>query len=185
MLCPPKTCTTHRRRTPVLDGTAGCGASCRHCRSAIVDAIKRQLDTWTTARRSRWRIPASFRVADLIAQLAPGDLDHVFFANRAPRRWTPRSKSPSPTSVRRRRSSQRIDRPRARLSRRRIRRYFSRGIPPTKVYGSLLPRVDHLPHTHNAEKNAFSRGQPAWGAHLADDLETRIIALTMRRTSRR
>ena len=41
----------------------------------------------------------------------------------------------------------------------------------------MLPRVDHLPHTHNLEKNAFSRGQPAWGAHLADELETRIIAL--------
>src|SRR3972149_6804906 len=52
------------------------------------------------------------------------------------------------------------------------------GIPANrKAYGSLLPRVDHLPHTHNPEKNAFSRGQPAWGAHLADDLETRIIAL--------
>jgi beta-alanine--pyruvate transaminase len=37
--------------------------------------------------------------------------------------------------------------------------------------------VDHLPHTHNPERNAFSRGQPEWGGHLADDLETRIIAL--------
>jgi beta-alanine--pyruvate transaminase len=46
-----------------------------------------------------------------------------------------------------------------------------------KVYGSMLPRVDHLPHTHNLKENAFSRGQPNWGAHLADELETRIIAL--------
>ncbi|CAN0593592.1 unnamed protein product, partial [Laminaria digitata] len=35
---------------------------------------------------------------------------------------------------------------------------------------------DHLPHTHNLAEMAFSRGQPAWGAHLADDLE-RIVAL--------
>ena len=41
---------------------------------------------------------------------------------------------------------------------------------------SMLPGVDHLPHTHNLEHNAFSRGQPAWGAHLADELE-RIVAL--------
>jgi beta-alanine--pyruvate transaminase len=41
----------------------------------------------------------------------------------------------------------------------------------------MLPRVDHMPHTHNLEKNAFSRGQPLWGAHLADELESRIIAL--------
>jgi beta-alanine--pyruvate transaminase len=40
----------------------------------------------------------------------------------------------------------------------------------------MLPGVDHLPHTLNLEHNAFSRGQPEWGAHLADDLE-RIIAL--------
>src|SRR5690606_23384732 len=37
--------------------------------------------------------------------------------------------------------------------------------------GALLPGVDHLPHTHSIEHNAFSRGQPAWGAHLADELE--------------
>jgi beta-alanine--pyruvate transaminase len=40
----------------------------------------------------------------------------------------------------------------------------------------MLAGVDHLPHTHNLEKNAFSRGQPAWGAHLADELE-RLVAL--------
>jgi beta-alanine--pyruvate transaminase len=46
-----------------------------------------------------------------------------------------------------------------------------------KVFSSaLLPGVDHLPHTHNLEENAFSKGQPTWGAHLADDLE-RIVAL--------
>jgi beta-alanine--pyruvate transaminase len=41
--------------------------------------------------------------------------------------------------------------------------------------GQLLPHVDHLPHTHSLEHAAFSRGQPAWGAHLADDLE-RIVS---------
>jgi beta-alanine--pyruvate transaminase len=45
-----------------------------------------------------------------------------------------------------------------------------------KTFGAMLPGVDHLPHTHNMEKNAFSRGQPAWGAHLADELE-RLVAL--------
>ena len=42
--------------------------------------------------------------------------------------------------------------------------------------GALLPGVDHLPHTHAPEHNAFSKGQPAWGAHLADELE-RLVAL--------
>jgi beta-alanine--pyruvate transaminase len=36
---------------------------------------------------------------------------------------------------------------------------------------SLLPGVDHLPHTHHPEHNAFSRGEPTWGLHLADELE--------------
>jgi beta-alanine--pyruvate transaminase len=40
----------------------------------------------------------------------------------------------------------------------------------------ILPGVDHLPHTFDAEKMGFSRGQPRWGAHLADELE-RLVAL--------
>src|SRR5690625_2779838 len=52
------------------------------------------------------------------------------------------------------------------------------GISPNrKTFSSvLLPGVDHIRHTHNLEKNAFSRGQPAWGAHLADHL-AEVIAL--------
>jgi beta-alanine--pyruvate transaminase len=52
------------------------------------------------------------------------------------------------------------------------------GISPNRktFSGALLPAVDHLPHTHSLEHNAFSKGQPAWGAHLADELE-RIVAL--------
>jgi len=46
-----------------------------------------------------------------------------------------------------------------------------------KVFGSsMLPGVDHLPHTLDVGNNAFSRGLPEWGAHLADALE-RLIAL--------
>ena len=48
--------------------------------------------------------------------------------------------------------------------------------PNRKAFGAMLPGVDHLPHTHNLEKMANSRGQPEWGAHLADELE-RIVAL--------
>lgn len=40
----------------------------------------------------------------------------------------------------------------------------------------MLPGVDHLPHTHNASEMAFSRGQPKWGAHLANELE-KLVAL--------
>jgi beta-alanine--pyruvate transaminase len=50
-------------------------------------------------------------------------------------------------------------------------------VPNRKVFSAnLIPGVDHLRHTLDLEHNAFSRGQPAWGAHLADDLE-RLAAL--------
>jgi beta-alanine--pyruvate transaminase len=45
-----------------------------------------------------------------------------------------------------------------------------------KQFGNMLGGVDHLPHTYDRSTMAFSRGQPDWGAHLADELE-RIVAL--------
>jgi len=45
-----------------------------------------------------------------------------------------------------------------------------------KMFGAMLAGVDHLPHTHNLQHNAFTRGQPEWGAHLADELE-RLVQL--------
>jgi beta-alanine--pyruvate transaminase len=52
------------------------------------------------------------------------------------------------------------------------------GISPNKkIYnGALLPNVDHLPHTHSYKDMAFSKGQPEWGTHLADELE-RLVTL--------
>ena len=50
-------------------------------------------------------------------------------------------------------------------------------VPNRRAFSSMMiPGVDHLPHTYNRAETAFTRGQPAWGAHLADDLE-RLIAL--------
>jgi beta-alanine--pyruvate transaminase len=45
-----------------------------------------------------------------------------------------------------------------------------------KYFGTLLTGVDHLPHTHDLKRNAWSKGQPEHGAELADELE-RIVAL--------
>ena len=45
-----------------------------------------------------------------------------------------------------------------------------------KQFGTLLAGVDHLPRTYNREQQAFTKGEPEWGAHLADELE-RIVAL--------
>jgi beta-alanine--pyruvate transaminase len=45
-----------------------------------------------------------------------------------------------------------------------------------KFFGSLLGGVDHLPATYDREHQAFSRGEPDWSAHKADELE-RIVTL--------
>jgi len=164
----------------VLDGTSGLWCvNAGHCRPRIVDAIKRQLDTLDYCPAFQMGHPTEFRVADLLRDLAPGDLNHVFFANSG---------------------SEAVDTAlKIALAYQRVRGEGQRtvligrergyhgvgfggisvgGIPANrKAYGSMLPRVDHMPHTHNLEKNAFSRGQPIWGAHLADELESRIIAL--------
>lgn len=49
-------------------------------------------------------------------------------------------------------------------------------LPNRRTFGPMLPGVDHLPATYNREQQAFSKGQPEWGAHLADDLE-RLVNL--------
>jgi beta-alanine--pyruvate transaminase len=164
----------------VLDGTAGLWCvNAGHCRPRIVDAIKRQLDTMDYCPAFQMGHPTEFRVADLLRQLAPGDLDHVFYANSGSEAVDTALKI-ALAYQRARGEGQRT------VLVGRERGYHGvgfggisvGGIPANrKVYGSMLPRVDHLPHTHNLAKNAFSRGQPAWGAHLADELETRIIAL--------
>jgi beta-alanine--pyruvate transaminase len=46
-----------------------------------------------------------------------------------------------------------------------------------KMYNAqLLPNIDHLPHTYSREHQKFTKGEPEWGAHLADDLE-RLVYL--------
>jgi beta-alanine--pyruvate transaminase len=45
-----------------------------------------------------------------------------------------------------------------------------------KFFGTALAGVDHLPSTYNREHQAFTKGEPEWGAHLADDLE-RLVQL--------
>ena len=78
----------------------------------------------------------------------------------------------------RRRHAHPAHRPRARLPRRQFRRHLGRrhGRQPQDVRPPVLPGVDHIRHTHDPARNAFSVGQPVHGAELADDLE-RLVAL--------
>ncbi len=50
-------------------------------------------------------------------------------------------------------------------------------VPNRRAFSSMMiPGVDHLPHSYNRAETAFTRGQPAWGKHLADELE-RLVGL--------
>ncbi len=163
----------------VLDGTAGLWCvNAGHCRDKIARAIAQQAATLDFAPTFQMGHPGPFALAERLAQMLPGDLNHVFFTNSG-------SESVD-TALKIALAYHRVrgDASRTRLIGRE-RGYHGVGFggisvggiaPNRKFFGSMLPGVDHLPHTHNLEQNAFSKGQPTWGAHLADELE-RIVVL--------
>lgn len=169
--------TTHDGRQ-VLDGTAGLWCvNAGHCRSHIVEAVQKQVATMDFAPTFQMGHPGAFQLAQRLTEMIPG-YDHVFFAN---------SGSEAVDSALK--IAIAYHRARGEGTRQRLigreRGYHGVGFggisvggigPNRKFFGSLLTGVDHLPHTHNLEHNAFSQGQPEWGAHLADELE-RIVAL--------
>lgn len=164
----------------ILDGTAGLWCvNAGHCRPRIVEAVQKQVAAMDYAPAFQMGHPDAFRVAERLAALAPGDLDHVFYCNSGSEGVDTALKI-ALAYHRARGEGQRnvlVGRERG---------YHGAGfggisvggIPANrKAFGNMLFRVDHLAHTHNLKENAFSRGQPAWGAHLADELEQRIIPL--------
>jgi beta-alanine--pyruvate transaminase len=163
----------------VLDATAGlwcCNAG--HGRDEIVSAIKRQAEELDYAPAFQFGHPYAFELASRVAALAPGDLDHVFFCNSGSEAVDTALKIALAYH------HVRGEGARTRLIGRE-RGYHGVGfggisvggiVNNRKFFGSLLTGVDHLPHTYNRETQAFTKGEPEWGAHLADDLE-RIVAL--------
>ncbi len=171
--------TTHDGRR-ILDGIAGlwcCNAG--HCHPKIVEAVREQAARLDYATAFNLGHPAAFELAAQVAALAPGSLDHVFFVNSG--------SEAVDTALKMALGYHRVrgEAQRTRLIGRE-RSYHGVGFGGMSVGGivanrrmfaaSMVPGVDHLPHTHDLEHNAFSRGQPAWGAHLADELE-RLVAL--------
>ena len=163
----------------LLDGTAGLWCvNAGHSRPHIVKAIQQAAAVLDYAPSFQMGHPRAFDLASRLGAIMPGDLDHVFFTNSG-------SESVD-TALKIALAYHRVrgEGQRTRLIGRE-RGYHGVGFGGIsvggignnrKAFGPLLPGVDHLPHTHSLEHNAFSRGQPAWGAHLADDLE-RIVAL--------
>ncbi len=172
--------TAHDGRQ-ILDGIAGLWAvNAGHCRTPIVEAIKKQAESLDYATGFQLHSPMPFMAAERIISIAPKGMTQVFFTNSGSEAVDTALKI-----------ALAFHRAKGEASRRmligRERGYHGVGFGGISVGGmtanrkvfnaSLLPNVDHLPHTHLPQQNAFSRGQPAHGAHLADELENRLIPL--------
>jgi beta-alanine--pyruvate transaminase len=163
----------------VLDGTAGLWCvNAGHGRETIANAVQKQLMTLDYAPTFQMGHPGVFELADRLVKLAPSGFDHVFFANSG----SEAVDSALKIAIAYHRVCGQGTRQRLIGRERGYHGVGFGGISVggigsnRKFFGSLLTGVDHLPHTHNLEHNAFSRQQPEWGAHLADDLD-RIVAL--------
>jgi len=162
----------------VLDGTAGLWCvNAGHCRELIVAAIREQAGKMDFGPTFQLGHPLAFDFANRVGELMPAGLDRVFFTN---------SGSEAVDSALK--IALACQRSRGQGTRTRLigreRGYHGTGfggisvgglVNNRRAFGTLLTGVDHLRHTHDVA-NAFSRGQPASGADLADDLE-RIVAL--------
>jgi beta-alanine--pyruvate transaminase len=163
----------------VLDGTAGLWCvNAGHCRPKIVEAIQNQAAELDYAPAFQMGHPKAFELANRLVDIAPKGLDHVLYTNSG-------SESVE-TALKVAIAYHRVkgDGSRFRLIGRE-RGYhgvnfggISVGgiVSNRKMFGTLLTGVDHLPHTHDLKRNAFSRGVPEHGAELADELE-RIVTL--------
>jgi len=162
----------------VLDGTAGLwcvGAG--HGRDEITQAVSRQLAEMDYAPGFQMGHPLAFEYADELIKHTPEHLNHVFFTN---------SGSESVDTALKIALAYHRSRGEGQRTRfiGREKGYHGVGFGGISVggiannrrtFGAWLP-ADHLPHTLDLEHNAFSKGVPAWGAHLADELED-IVAL--------
>ncbi len=163
----------------VLDAASGLWCvNAGHARPRIVDAIRRQAAELDFAPPFQMAHPKAFELATRLAALAPAGLGRVFFTNSGSEAVDTALKIALAWQ------RQRGEAGRTRLVGRE-RGYhgvnfggISVGgiVGNRKAFGAMLPGVDHLRHTHDPERNAYSVGQPAHGAEFADDLE-RLVAL--------
>ena len=163
----------------VLDATAGLWCvNAGHRRPKIVEAVAKQVEELDYAPAFQMGHPKAFELAARLVQLAPDGINHAFFTNSG-------SESVE-TALKMALAYHRVkgNGERFRLIGRE-RGYhgvnfggISVGgiVSNRKMFGTLLTGVDHMRHTHDLEKNAYSRNEPKHGAELADDLE-RIAAL--------
>ncbi len=163
----------------ILDATSGLWCvNAGHKRPKIVEAVKRQVEKLDYAPSFQFGHPLPFQLASRLADMLPGDLNHVFYCNSG--------SEAADTALK---IAIAYHRARGEGTRTRLigreRGYHGVGfggisvggmVANRKAFGGVLLQADHLPHTHSLEHAAFTRGQPEWGLHLADELE-RLVAL--------
>ena len=163
----------------VLDGVAGLWCvNAGHARPKIVQAIQQQAAELDYAPPFQMAHPKAFELADRIAKLTPAGLNRVFFTNSGSESVeTALKMALAYHKVRGEGTRTRL------IGRERGYHGVNFGgisvggmVGNRKQFGAMVWGVDHLGHTHDPARNAFSVGQPEHGAHLADDLE-RLVAL--------
>lgn len=163
----------------ILDGSAGLWCvNIGHGHPKVVEAVKAQTDTLEFAPSFQFAQPLAFELAQKLSGITPDGMDRIFYTNSG--------SEAVDTALKIALAYHRIrgEGTRTRLIGRE-RGYHGVGfggisvggmVANRKFFGPLINGVDHLPHTHNLAEQAFTKGQPTWGAHLADELE-RMVAL--------
>lgn len=163
----------------ILDGSAGLWCvNAGHYREEINTAVQEQLSSLDFAHSFNSGHPHAFNFANRLVQHFPDPLNHVFFTNSG-------SESVD-TSLKIALAYQKAI---GQGSRQRLvgreKGYHGMGFGGVSVgglvknraaFGMLLPGTDHIRHTLDIERNAFSKGLPPHGAELADDLQ-RLVEL--------
>ena len=163
--------------TKVIDATSGLFCvNAGHCREPIVKAIQEMAATLDYAPAFQYGHPKVFELASRLALLAPGDLDYAFFANSGSEAVDTALK------VALAYHKARGEGARTRFIGRE-RGYHGIGfggisvggmVANRKQFGNMLAGVDHLQATYNRAEQAFTKGEPDYGAHFADELENLV-----------
>ncbi len=162
----------------VLDGIAGLWCTnAGHCHPKIVAAVQNQAAELDYATAFNMSHPKAFELAEKVSSLTPKGLDRIFYGN---------SGSEAVETAMKVALAYHASKGDGQKTKFIGREKGYHGVnfggvsvggltPNRKSFGPLLPGIDHMPHTWDIEHMAFSKGQPEWGLHLADELEKILI----------
>ena len=160
----------------ILDAHGGlwcCNAG--HNRDEIVTAIQEQAAKLDFVSSYQMSHPGAFKLAEKISAISPKNLNRVFFTNSGSEAVETCLKIALNYFKLQGKQNKKIIIGRERG-------FHGAGFGGSTVgnlFANMIAKspisdVYHLPHTHDLEHNSYSKGQPKWGAHLADDLLQKI-----------